>query len=128
MRLLLDTHVFLWYVWDDPKLNANAIDLVENPDNEKYVSMASLWEMAIKVSIGKLELTRPFERLLPELIYGNGFELLPINVAHTAAVSAMPFHHKDPFDRLLVAQSLVEGIPILSADAVLDAYEVTRLW
>jgi PIN domain nuclease of toxin-antitoxin system len=124
----MDTHIFLWYVWDDPKVNEKVISLIESPDNQAYISMASLWEMAIKVSTGKLELTRPFERLLPELIYANGFDVLPISYAHTVAVSAMQFHHRDPFDRLLVAQSLVEDIPILSADAVLDAYNVTRLW
>lgn len=128
MKLLMDTHVFLWYVWDDPKLSEKSIALIENPDNEKYLSIASLWEMAIKVSTGKLELTRSFDRLVPELVYGNGFELLPIAFAHTVRVSALEFHHKDPFDRLLVAQGLAENMPILSADSILDAYNVTRLW
>jgi PIN domain nuclease of toxin-antitoxin system len=84
--------------------------------------------MAIKVSTGKLELTRPFDRLVPELIFGNGFELLPIESSHVMEVCKLEFHHKDPFDRLLVAQSIVENTPIVSIDAVLDAYSITRLW
>lgn len=128
MRLLLDTHAFIWYVWAAPDLSSTARRLIDEPNNEKLVSVASLWEMAVKVSTGKLTPKRPFHEIKPVLIDGNGFLLLHVEFAHTVIVSAMPFHHRDPFDRLLVAQSLHENIPIVSADSQLDAYGVTRLW
>jgi len=128
VRLLLDTHTFLWYVWDAPELSGTAISLIEDSNHEKYVSVASLWEMAIKVSTGKLALKRPFHDIKLELIDGNGFQLLPIDFAHTVTVSTLPFHHKDPFDRLLVAQSLTDDVAIVSMDTVFDSYGVRRLW
>lgn len=90
--------------------------------------MASLWEIAIKVSIEKLELSEPFEALIPEQLAENGIELLDISVEPTALVASMPFRHRDPFDRLIAAQAKVEQMTLVSVDEVFDAYKVTRLW
>jgi PIN domain nuclease of toxin-antitoxin system len=128
MRLLLDTHAFLWFVLKDAKLSAAARALILDPNNEVLLSPASCWEIAIKVSIGKYTLPEPFGVFMPREISNNQFDLLEIEVAHTAVVAALPFHHRDPFDRLLVAQALAEKIPLISADPVFDAYGLTRLW
>lgn len=111
MKLLLDTHAFLWYVWGAPELSASAAALIDDPNNEKFLSVASLWELAIKVSTGKLVLNRPFANLKSELIDANGFDVLAVEFDHTVLVSSLPFHHKDPFDRILAAQSLEETCP-----------------
>ena len=128
MRLILDTHKFLWYIFGDPQLSSEANTLLQNPANEKLLSTASPWEVGIKVSTGKLKLSRPLEAYFEEQMQLNSIAMLPITLAHIARVSTLPFHHRDPFDRMLIAQSLVEGIPIISADAVLDAYGVVRYW
>ena len=90
--------------------------------------MASIWEMAIKAGIGKLNLTRPFADFLTDRLDGNGFDTLPIERIHAVQIATLPLHHRDPFDRLLIAQSLTDGMPLVSADAVFDAYGVSRLW
>jgi PIN domain nuclease of toxin-antitoxin system len=128
VRLLLDTHTLLWYALADPKLSATAQGLILDPANEILISPASYWEIAIKVSIKKLALHQPYEDFLNACLNRYGFVILPVEPRHTAAVVTLPFHHKDPFDRLLIAQALVEVIPILSGDVTLDAYGVTRLW
>ena len=128
MRLLLDTHAFLWFILGSRKLTARTRSLIEDPHNEKFISLASIWEMAIKSSLGKLDLARPFSDLIPAQIRSNGFKVLAIDMAHLIQVASLPFQHRDPFDRLLIEQSQVEGIPILSADAEFDLYTVVRLW
>ncbi|MBU1615983.1 type II toxin-antitoxin system VapC family toxin [bacterium] len=128
MKLLLDTHSFLWFISGSPKLGTTARTLIENVFNQPFLSVASLWEMAIKVSLGKLKLDQPFERLIPYQLKLNGIDLLEIKIQHTAIVSKLPFHHRDPFDRLLVAQAMVGQMPIVSADTTLDAYTITRMW
>jgi PIN domain nuclease of toxin-antitoxin system len=128
VRLLLDTHAFLWFITNDPQLSATAKALIADPNNEIVVSPASYWETAIKVSIGKYPLSAPYETFITRGIDDNGFKILPIEPRHTAALTTMPFHHRDPFDRLLVAQSHVEKISIVSNDAILDQYGVNRLW
>jgi PIN domain nuclease of toxin-antitoxin system len=128
VRLLLDTHAFLWFITADPLLSTAAKALIADPDNEVLVSPASYWEIAIKVSIGKYPLSVPYETFITKGIDGNGFKVLPIEPKHTAMLTAMPFHHRDPFDRLLVAQAQAEKIPLVSADAILDQYGITRLW
>jgi PIN domain nuclease of toxin-antitoxin system len=128
VRLLLDTHTFLWFLADDPQLSPTARSLIEDGTNEILLSMASLWEIAIKVSLGKLTLGGAFATFIPDQLTLNAFGLLPIELAHVTAVAALPFHHRDPFDRLLVAQALVEPLPIISRDPALDAYGVTRKW
>ncbi len=128
MRLLLDTHAFLWFITDDPQLSATAKVLIEDPNNEILVSPASYWETAIKVSIGKSSLTAPFEAFITQGIDGNGFTVLPIEPRHAAVLTTMPFHHRDLFDRMLVAQAQVEKISVVSIDAILDQYGINRLW
>jgi PIN domain nuclease of toxin-antitoxin system len=128
MKLLLDTHAFLWFVMGSDNLPGSARTLIEDPANENLLSVASLWEMAIKVSLGKLTLSVPFEDLLPEQLRLNGIGLLNIAVDHVSLVATLPFHHRDPFDRMLIAQALTEKIPLVSVDAAFDNYEITRLW
>jgi PIN domain nuclease of toxin-antitoxin system len=128
MRLLLDTHAWLWFVLGDKSLSTKARSLVEDPGNDKFLSPASFWETAIKISIGKYSLPMPYDQFIQHAITGQGFLLLPVLPAHTAALIALPFHHRDPFDRLLVAQSLTEPIPLVSVDATLDAYGIQRVW
>lgn len=128
MRLLLDTHAFLWFVGGDPRLGAAARSAIEDVSNTRLLSAASMWEIAIKVSLGKLSLHVPFGDLFPGQLRSNGIELLAIRPEHAAAAVSLPFHHRDPFDRLLVAQAEVEGAVVVSVDAGLDAYAVRRLW
>ena len=128
MILLLDTHTLLWFLRDDPSLSATARALILNPANRKFVSVASCWEIAIKAGQKRLGLTEPCQALLSRELPRNRFDLLQIRLDHATFVETLPAHHKDPFDRLLVAQSLIEGMPLVSIDARLDAYGVTRLW
>jgi PIN domain nuclease of toxin-antitoxin system len=127
MRLLLDTHTFLWFIDDSPRLSAYAKSLLES-DAELLLSTASLWEIAIKVSIGKLTLTRPFDVFIPEQLAFNSITELPINLKHLGVISSLAFPHRDPFDRLLIAQAMTESLPVVSADAAFDLYSVKRLW
>jgi len=118
----------LWFIGGSVSLSPSARALVEDADNQPFLSMASLWEMAIKLSIGKLSLGQPFETLIPEQMKLNGIELLQIEMPHIVAVASLPFHHRDPFDRLLVAQAIVEQMPIVSGDPAFDSYTIQRLW
>lgn len=128
MRILLDTHSLLWFLSGDAGLTEKARHLIENTDHDILVSMASLWEIGIKHSLGKLKLAQPFEEIFPHQLEINSFSLLDIRLPHVIRVSTLPFHHRDPFDRLLIAQSLAEEIPILSADEAFDDYGVERIW
>lgn len=128
MNLLLDTHTFLWFIAGDARLSQSARSAIEDLNNSRYLSVASLWELAIKLSIGKFELGEPFEILIPSQLAENRIELLDISIAHTAMVATMPFHHRDPFDRLVAAQAKIEQLTLVSIDDIFDAYGVTRLW
>ncbi|MBC8170147.1 MAG: type II toxin-antitoxin system VapC family toxin [Anaerolineae bacterium] len=128
MKLLIDTHTFLWFVNNVTTLSPKGKDLIENPDNEIFLSIASLWEIGIKVSTGKLKLEQPFQVFIDQQLAINNFSILNIAIPHITTVASLPFHHRDPFDRMMVAQALVEQIPIISRDAALDAYGITRLW
>jgi PIN domain nuclease of toxin-antitoxin system len=128
LRLLLDTNALLWFALNDPKLSATAMALIMDPGNEKLVSPASYWEVAIKISVGKYALSRPYEDFMHQAIDLNGFGYLHIETKHTAVLTTLPFHHKDPFDRLVVAQAIVEDLSIVSNDVALDAYPIKRLW
>jgi len=128
VRLLLDTHTFLWFLLDDPQLSTTARNLMIEPTNDIEVSPATYWEIAIKISLGKYELPEPYDIFIEREITTNDFRILPIEPKHTAVLTTLPFHHRDPFDRLLIAQAMVEAIPILSIDPAFDAYPVTRLW
>ena len=128
MRLLLDTHTFLWWVADAPQIPARARQAIAQPRNECLVSLASCWELAIKLSLGKIEISGTLERFIPSQLSANGFRELPIETRHAARVARLPFHHRDPFDRLLVAQALEEDLTIVSADPVFRRYGVNRIW
>src|SRR5437763_158702 len=128
MRCLLDSHTFLWFVTDDTRLGKRAFDETSNIENEVVVSIASLWELAIKSSLGKLELGKPFRDMIPRELVANEIGLLPIAPKHLFALTDLPFHHRDPFDRLIIAQAMVEGIPLLSDDGEFDKYPVQIIW
>lgn len=127
-RLLLDTHAFLWWVDDAPQLSRRARTAIANAQNDCYVSLASCWEMAIKVSLGKLTLPNAIERFIPEQLAANRFRLLEIDFRHVALVSSLPLHRRDPFDRLLAAQALEEDLTIVSNDPAFRSYMVRRIW
>jgi PIN domain nuclease of toxin-antitoxin system len=128
MRLLLDTHAFLWFVLGDAQLSSAARSYILDSAHAKLISPASYWEIAIKVSLGKYRLNASYELFMHRGIEGNGFEILPIEPRHTVVLTTLPFHHRDPFDRLLIAQAIAEQIPIISNDPAFDAYPITRLW
>jgi PIN domain nuclease of toxin-antitoxin system len=127
MRLLLDTHTFLWFIDDNPRLSPRAKALLES-DADLLLSVGSLWEIAIKVGVGKLTLAQPLGVFVPRQLADNEIGMLPISLAHLGVVSTLPFHHRDPFDRLLIAQAMIEQVSIVSADTAFDAYSVARLW
>ena len=118
----------LWFFWDDPQLSVTAKQLIVDPNNHKFVSVASCWEVAIKVAVGKIKLGEPARTFLPREIARNLFDLLPITLEHATAVESLPMHHRDPFDRLLVTQSMIEKLQIVSIDLAFDSYPVTRIW
>jgi PIN domain nuclease of toxin-antitoxin system len=128
MTLLLDTHTFLWFCQDDPHLSPAAKSLIEDAGNQKLVSIASCWEIAIKAGLGKIKLGEPSATYLINAFRSSGFDVLPISLGHATGVEALPPHHKDPFDRLLVSQALGENLPIVSVDPSHELYGVTRLW
>lgn len=128
MRILLDTHTLLWYYLGDSQLSTTARTHIDDPANMKLVSPASYWELAIKISLGKYTLTESYDDFIQHAVFDNGFGILPIEPRHTAKLISLPFHHKDPFDRMMVAQGLAEGMPLVSNDAILDQYFITRIW
>jgi PIN domain nuclease of toxin-antitoxin system len=128
VNLLLDTHSLLWFLNEDPKLVPNAKALIEDSFNRKFVSMASCWEIAIKIGLNKLDLGEPVATFLPRELLVNKFDLLHIELVHALHVEKLPRHHRDPFDRLLISQSIIEKIAIVSSDDKFDSYGVVRLW
>jgi PIN domain nuclease of toxin-antitoxin system len=128
MRLLLDTHTFIWFVTDNPRLSITAKALIEDEDNEKLLSIASIWEMAIKHSLGKLSFELPFMVFIEQQMLQNSVSLLNVQISHLNLVANLPLHHRDPFDRLIIAQSMVEQFPVVGLDKVFDSYSVQRLW
>ena len=128
MKLLLDTHAFLWFIMGSANLSDKARILIEDPANERLLSVASLWEIAIKNSLGKLTLASSFDELIPEQLRMNGIGLLNIRVDHLSVLTTLPFHHRDPFDRLIIAQAILENFPVVSIDATFDTYGIARLW
>ena len=126
MPVLLDTHAFLWWCDDARELSRKARRTIS--EQECFLSLASLWEMAIKMSLGKLELPSSFDRYIPEQVRANSFSPLAIGFRHIAGCAALPWHHRDPFDRLLVAQALEENLRVVSRDAVFEQYGLERIW
>lgn len=131
MRLLLDTHAFLWYYSGSPELSEYATECINNPKNEFWVSIASLWEIAIKNSIGKLDLDKSFDDFCKDAV-AKGFNFLAIDMAHIIKSTKLPFHNRDPFDRILVAQAITENLDFVSRDSAMDLYfkdeAVRKIW
>ncbi|ESS73163.1 toxin-antitoxin system, toxin component, PIN family [Methyloglobulus morosus KoM1] len=128
MKVLLDTCAFLWLVTDDPKLSELSKEIFLDSGNELLLSAATGFEITIKYSLGKLHLAEPPKEFISNRIQANTLTELPISMSHTYTLHNLPLHHKDPFDRLLVAQAMVNRIPLLSPDEQLSAYDITRLW
>lgn len=126
MRVLLDSHTLLWWCSENPQLSATARRTIEQQDC--IVSMASLWEMAIKVNLGKLTLPDLIDRYFPEQMLQNGFAQLDIGIRHIARCAALPLHHRDPFDRMLAAQAIEDKLAIVSRDPVFSVYGIERIW
>ena len=125
MKILLDTHILLWHLTDNPNLSQANSQLIEDPQHQKFFSMASLWEIAIKSSLGKLQIQQSIEMIVPQEVI-----ILNIKLAHLKQVQKLPFHHRDPFDRLLIAQALSEQLTIMTDDEWFGNYEKERrdLW
>jgi PIN domain nuclease of toxin-antitoxin system len=128
MTLLLDTHTLLWFLTNDSSLSARARAAIEDPANVSHVSAASLWEVAIKFALGKLKLPAPYADIFPGQLELNGFVLLPITPTHCATLLGLPFHHRDPFDRLLLAQAKAEGMTLVTDDGQFGPYGVPLIW
>ncbi len=127
-RYLLDTHAFIWWVEDSPKLSKTASKTISNLENECYFSLASAWEMAIKISLGKLKLATSLRRFITENIAANDFRVLPIDFSHINKIESLAFYHRDPFDRLIIVQGMTEKMPIISADTDFGSYDIERVW
>lgn len=128
MKYLLDTHALIWFLEGDPRLSAHARSIIEDAGLAKSVSIVSLWEIAIKNSLGKLDLSQPFGELFPATLERNHIGLLWIAIAHLEEVTRLPFHHRDPFDRLLIAQARAESIPIIFVDSAFAPCAVQVEW
>jgi PIN domain nuclease of toxin-antitoxin system len=128
MMLLLDTHALLWAVEDPSQLSQPARAALEDPVNDLVVSAATVWEIAIKVGLDKLSLSIPYRQWMKQAVTDLEAMILPITIEYAAVQSGLPNHHRDPFDRLLIAQAQVEDIPLVSSDVVFDRYGVSRLW
>jgi PIN domain nuclease of toxin-antitoxin system len=127
MKILLDTHAFIWFLEGSDRLSEKARKSIESDANRLYISIASFWEMAVKVSLGKLDLAISFDEL-HRLAMENDIEILPIQFEHTQLIAQLAFHHKDPFDRMIIAQSVVEAMPILTIDHSFSLYPCKVLW
>jgi PIN domain nuclease of toxin-antitoxin system len=128
MRVLLDTHTFLWWITDDPRLSGKARETIANRNNELYLSAASGWEIMIKMKIGRLSLPKNPRHFIADQLLLNNIESLPIQMSHALHLHSLPDHHRDPFDRMIVAQAQLEKLPILSCDSQIAKYEVRVIW
>jgi PIN domain nuclease of toxin-antitoxin system len=128
VRALLDTSAFLWFVSGSSELSAEARQCIASLDNDLFLSVASLWEIAIKASLGRLKLLSPFDQLIPELLVQNAITILPIEIPHLSKIIDLPFYHRDPFDRLIIGQSIAEDLPVITRDAAFNRYPVRLIW
>jgi len=128
MKLLLDTHAFIWWANEPEKLSEHALVECENPDNTLILSVASAWEMQIKIQLGKLKLKAPLRILIERQQQTNDLQILTIDLPHVLELEKLPTHHKDPFDRLLIAQANVENASLVSIDPIFSSYPVNLLW
>ncbi len=128
MKQLLDTHTFLWFVNGSTKLSHRVRQLIEAPTNENLLSIASLWEMSIKYNLGKLKFELSFDAFIRQEVTQSNLQVLNISLEHLNLTATLPLYHRDPFDRLIIAQAIVENLPILSIDDAFDAYSIERIW
>jgi PIN domain nuclease of toxin-antitoxin system len=128
MNVLLDTHAFLWWVIDDTQLSTTAKAIIAEPANTIYFSVVSAWEIIIKERTGKLSLPESPETYIPSRLTANRFVTLPVEMPHVLQIALLPDHHRDPFDRLLIAQSQVENLPLLTVDHLISQYSVNVIW
>lgn len=128
MRYLLDTHAFLWFISDDRRLSKNASAVMSDRSNELYFSSASAWEISIKTGLGRLSIQDEMKSFLLAQLSENGIFPLSITIPHAAHISKLPGIHKDPFDRILIAQSVIEDMPLLSRDRTMRKYDVNVVW
>ena len=128
MIILLDTQSVLWFWWDDPRLSSAARTVIRDPANRKLVNTATPWEVAIKVSLKKLNIGGDYQGFFPHHMKRTRFDWLPCRDEHLSQLITLPYHHRDPFDRLLIAQAQVEQISIVSSDAKFDLYSISRIW
>lgn len=128
MKVLIDTQVFLWWITNDPRLSPRAREIIADGANVVFLSAASGWEIAIKAKLGRLRLPDEPERFILKQLELNAIEVLPVQMSHALHVYALPYHHRDPFDRLLIAQARLEKVPILTADPQISRYEVEVIW
>lgn len=128
MMYLLDTHAFLWFVFDDPRLSDRAADLIEDAGHELRLSYASIWEISIKHSLGKLKFDDPLDRFIEKHILETSLRLVTMDMRHLISVNQLPWHHRDPFDRLIAVQCQSEGLKIISNDRVFDQYGLEVAW
>lgn len=128
MRALLDTNAFLWFISGSGRLSETARNAIADINNDLVLSIASLWEIAIKTSLGKLQLAISFDRLIHDQIEQNAIDVLPIHADHLTTIISLKFHHRDPFDRLIIAQGMTENIPVITSDAQFSNYPVDVIW
>jgi PIN domain nuclease of toxin-antitoxin system len=128
MRVLLDTHSFLWWITDDPRLSPRAREIMSGGENHLFLSSASAWEIAIKARLGRLTIPEPIATFVTAQLTENAIEGLPIDLSHALHVHLLPDHHRDPFDRMLVTQSQLENLPILTGDPLIARYGVETIW
>lgn len=128
MPYLLDTHVLIWYAEGNEKLSETARQIVDNFEEDRLISIASIWEMSIKSSLKKIQFSPSFSEFIKKEFELIDYQLLQLGLEHTFQLEQLPFHHRDPFDRIIIAQALVEGIPIVSIDKEFDKYNVERIW
>jgi PIN domain nuclease of toxin-antitoxin system len=128
MKILLDTHAFIWWTLTPDKLSLNGLNLIENQENILYLSIASIWEMQIKISINKLHFDNPLLEIITYQQNINNIQIFPIELEHIWQLKNLPLHHRDPFDRMLIAQAMTEKMPILSIDSIFQNYSVNTIW
>ena len=128
MKVMLDTHTLFWSIEAPTKVSTPAMAAMQDPANDRLLSSATIWELAIKVSLKKITLSMPYRRWMEKAIADLALDVLPITVEYANRQTILQAHHKDPFDRLMIAQALVDGIPIVSNDVIFDSYGVTRIW
>jgi len=128
MRILLDTHAFLWWITGDQRLSQRSIECISDGSNELFFSVASGWEIAIKAGLGRIDIPDPLDRFVSEHLFRNHMDVLAIQLSHALHVITLPQFHRDPFDRMLISQAQIERLPILSSDKLLAAYDVEVIW